>query len=392
MKTIYTTLPIYKALKDQNRVRGLDNGADTFAPIFCPKHRLPSFQWMDDGDGCASVSTVHLCNGITETNISSYFSTVSTDIALYTSAAGDDYFIYFGTTLNYALPEGSWYLKITMNTNHIYFSDWFLVQCVYCNFVDTFVSNGFETFSISGTTIASAIEGGIGATADSDTYESVYLGQQITVMYYLTYNSGAYPSFSVVSASLGVISNVVTSVAGLNEITLTTTRACDDAFIRISVANAASFSTSEILVYTQYACGYVTLSFSNCCNLANDTETLLLYEYDFLQTLWLKSDNIEPAFPYTEKGQENGDGKFIPTFRRQEKTYTIRTGEISQYMVDVLNRLKMHDVMTFIDQVGNAYNVESVDVEYEWFDKGKYYATASITLDLGESITAFGCC
>lgn len=388
MKTVYTTLPIYKSLRDQSRERSRANGSEQESRIYCPKHRLPSFQWKDDSDGAASVSTVYLCNGITETNISTYFSTVSTDIALYTSDAGDNYFIYFGTTLNYALPEGEWYLKITMNTNHVYFSDWFMVQCVYCNFVDTFVNTDFNTFTVSGTTISSAIEAGGTASADSNTYESVYLGQQITVMYYLTYNSGVYPSFSVVSASLGVISNVSTATAsGLQEITLTTTRACDDAFIRISVSAPANFSTSEILVYTQYACGYVTLSFSNCCNLGD-----LLYEYDFLQTLWLKSDNIEPAFPYTEKGQENGDGKFIPTFRRQEKTYTIRTGLIPQYLIDVLNRLKMHDVMTYIDQTGEAYNVESVDVEQDWVFEDKYYATASITLDLGESVTAFGCC
>ena len=118
------------------------------------------------------------------------------------------------------------------------------------------------------------------------------------------------------SDSLGVISNVATASAGLNELTLTTTRAADDAFIRIQNTGATNFSTTEILVYTQYACGYVTLSFSNCCNLGD-----FLYENDFFQTLWLKSDNIEPAFPYVEKGQENGDGKFIPTFRRQEKTY-----------------------------------------------------------------------
>lgn len=61
-------------------------------------------------------------------------------------------------------------------------------------------------------------------------------------------------------------------------------------------------------------------------------------------------------------------------------------------MVDVLQRLKMHDVMTYIDQVGDAFNVESVDVEHEWVFDDKYYATASVTLDLGESITAFGCC
>lgn len=387
MKTVYTTLPIYKALRDQSYERGIANRAETRAFIYCPKHRLPSFQWIDDGDGCASVTSVYLTDGETSIDITSYFPSLASNIGLITSEAGDDYFIYNGTTLNYALPEGAWYLKITMDTNHIYYSDWFMVQCVYCNFAERFINNNFNTFTVSETTISSAIETMTGY-ADTYPYRSVYLGQQITVMYYLTLNSGAYPSFSVVSASLGVISNVATATsAGLQEITLTTTRAADDAFIRISVGAASNFSTSEVLIYTQYACGYVTLSFSNCCNIGD-----ILYEEDFFQTLWLKSDNIEPAFPYTEKGQENGDGKFIPTFRRQDKTYLIRTGEISQYMVDVLHRLKLHDVMTFIDQVGDAHNVESVDIEHDWFDKGKYYATATITIDLGEAVVTQGCC
>lgn len=387
MKTVYTTLPIYKNLQDQYYERGLANNAETRAFIYCPKHRLPSFQWIDDGDGCASVTSVYLTDGETSIDITSYFPSLASNIELVTSVALDNYFIYNGTTLNYALPEGAWYLKITMDTNHIYYSDWFMVQCVYCNFAERFINNNFNTFTVSETTISSAIETTTGY-ADTYPYRSVYLGQQITVMYYLTLNSGAYPSFSVVSASLGVISNVATATsAGLQEITLMTTRAADDAFIRISVGAASNFSTSEVLIYTQYACGYVTLSFSNCCNIGD-----ILYEEDFFQTLWLKSDNIEPAFPYTEKGQENGDGKFIPTFRRQDKTYLIRTGEISQYMVDVLHRLKLHDVMTFIDQVGDARNVESVDVEHDWFDKGKYYATATITIDLGEGIPVMACC
>jgi hypothetical protein len=381
MKTVYTTLPIYKARRDQFYQRGLLNGSVQFAPVFCPKHRLPSFQWIDDGDGAASVDSIYLCNE-TETDITSYFVNLP---ALYTSDAGDDYFQYKGETLNYALPEGKYYLKIIMDTDHVYFSDWFLVQCVYCPFGGVFVNNSYDTFSISKNVISSAIDAGTNAYAISSE-EEVYLGQQITIMFYLTTSGATTPSFSVVSGA-STISNVATSAAGLNELTLTTTAAADDAVIRIQNAGAANFSTTEILVYTQYACGYVTLSFSNCCNLGD-----LLYEDDFYQTLWLKSDNIEHTYPYTEKGQENGDGKFIPTFRRQDKLHTLKTGVISQYMVDVLHRLQLHDVMTFIDQVGDAFNVESVTVEHEWLFDDKYYATATINLDLGEAITAFGCC
>ncbi len=384
MKTIYTTLPIYKALKDQYYERGLSNGSKEYAPIFCPKHRLPSFQWMDDGDGTATVTSIYLKNDTTNTNITSYFVDLP---ALYTSAGGDVYYQYKGDTLNYALPEGNYYLKITMNTGHVYYSDWFMVQCVYCHFAEGFTNNSYDTFTISRTTIASAIDAGANAYANSNTIQAVYQGQVLTVIFYLTTTGTTTPGFSVVSQTAGVISNVAASAAGLNELTLTITAPADDAFIRIQNAGTCNFSTSEILVYTQYACGYVTLSFSNCCNLG-----YLLYEDDFYQTLWLKSDNIEQSFPFTEKGQENGEGKFIPTYRRQEKTYTIRTAIVSQYMIDVLHRLQLHDVVTFIDQVGDAFNVESVTVEHEWLFEDKYYASASVTLDLGEAIVAYGCC
>lgn len=389
MKTVYTTLPIYKALRDQCYERGIANGSAEFAPVYCPRHRLPSFQWVDDGDGCASVSAVYLISftGVS-TTITGYFPTLADNIYLYTSDAGDDYFIYNGDTLNYALPVGRYYLKIVMDTGHIYFSDWIYIDCIYCDFATAFVNNSFDTFTVSGTTIASAIDAGAGAYANSDSYNEVYLGQQISIITYITDNGWTTgPTFAVYSATAGLISNEATATAGLIELTLTTTAPADDAYIRISSVGATSFSATEILVHTQYACGFVTLSFANCCNLGD-----LLYEDDFFQTLWIKSDNIEQAYPYTEKGQENGVGRFIPTFRRQEKTYTIRTGVITQFMVDALQRLKLHDVMTYIDQVGDAFNIESVDVEHEWVFNDKYYATASIVLDLGEGITAFACC
>jgi len=386
MKTVYTTLPIYKARRDQCYERGLANGSVIFAPIFTPRHRLPSFQWNDDGDGAATVTTVYLvtAEGIL-INITSYFTTLP---ALYTTVDLDDYFTYNGETLNYALPTGNYYLKIVMDTNHIYYSDWFTVDCVYCLFAETFVNNGsFDTFTKSGTIISSCIDAGAGAYADSTPVQSVYFGQTISVILYLTTSGATMPSFSVVSTSLGVISNVATAAAGLNELTLITTRAVDDCAIRMQTSGATNFSTTEILIHTQYACGFVTLSFSNCCNIGD-----IIYENDFVQTLWIKSDNIEQQFPYVEKGQENGDGKFVPTFRRQEKMYMIRTEEIPQFLVDVLQRLRLHDVITYIDQVGDAFNVETVETEHEWVFEDKYYATASITLDLGESVVVMGCC
>lgn len=386
MKTVYTLLPIYKSRASQAPERAVINGAvvplDPY--IHTPKHRLPSFQWLDDGDGCATVTSVEMINGEgVSLDITSYFVTLPT---LYESEAGDDYFVYGGDTLNYALPIGNYYLKITMDNDYVYYSDWFTVDCVYCNFIDTFENDSFDTFDIDGTVISSCIDAGANAYADSTPFQEVYKGQEITIMFYLTETGLTNPKFSLVSSSLGVISNVVVSAAGLNEITLTATQAADDVFIRMQTTSTTNFSTSEILVYTQYACKFVTLSFSNCCNLGD-----ILYEDDFTQTMWIPSDNIETQFPYVEKGQENGDGRFIPTFRRQEKTFQIRTGYLPIYVIEVLHRLKIHDLVTYIDQVGDAFIIQSIDVEHEW-NQDKYYAMATITIDTDEAVISTNCC
>lgn len=382
MKTIYTTLPIFKALKDQCFQRGKVNGAVSFTPVYTPKHRLPSFMWKDDGDGATVVNAIYLVDAnLTETNITTtHFTGILP--ALYTTVAGDDYFIYNGETLNRSLPQGDYYLKIAMDSGHVYYSDWFRVDCVYCNFASNFVGSGFTVSDM----FVSATGGGA-IHADSSPRQSVHLGQTISVIFNLLTSAGIVPSFSIVNNAGTTISNVAASVVGPNELTLTTTAASDDAFIRISTSGAATFTTSEILIYTQYACKFVTLSFTNCCNVGD-----IIYEDDFIQTLWIKSDSIEQAYPYVEKGQENGEGKFIPTFRRQEKNYLIRTDIVSQYMVDVFHRLKMHDVITYIDQVGDAFNVESVDVEHEWQFTDKYYATVDLTLYLGDAVVTSGCC
>ena len=384
MKTVITTLPIYKALKDQYYQRSISNGSPSIAPVITPLHRLPSFQWIDGDDGATTVTKIELIDedGSSE-DITTYFPTLPSSVAI----TGDIYFFYNGDTLNYALPTGLHYLKITMDSGHEYYSDWIRATCVYQKFAKSFTNVSFDTFTIADTTISSCVDAGAGAYADSSPRRSVYKGQQITVIFYLTETGATNPDISVVSASQGVISNVAATTAGLNELTLTVTSPADDAFIRISAAGATNFETSEILVYEQYSEKYVTLSFSNCCNIGD-----LQYENDFYQTLWIDSDNIEPQFPYTEKGQEDGNGKFIPTFRRQEKTYLIRTGNISQYMVDVLHRLKMHDAITFIDKVGDAFKVESIEVDHEWPYPDKYYAVASITISLGEDVTAAACC
>ena len=379
MKTVYTTLPIYKALKDQCGERSSTNGSHTnYSPVYTPKHRLPSFMWMDNGDGTDHIDNIYLVDiNLVETDITTTHFTGILPV-LYTSIAGDDYFIYNGETLNRSLLEGNHYLKIIMNTGHTYYSEWFTVDCVYCNFAETFIGTGFAV-----TDMEINYTGGGVHTADSIPRQSVYLGQVISVIFNLL--SGTGPSFSIVNNAGTPISAPSSALVGLNELSLIATTASDDCFIRITASG--NFTTSEVLIYTQYACKFVTLSFTNCCNVGD-----ILYENDFIQTLWIHSDNIEQSYPYIEKGQENGEGKFIPTFRRQEKTCLIRTAILPQYLIEVLHRLKMHDVMTYIDQVGDAFLIESIETEHEWLFDDKYFASANITIDLGDAIVTSGCC
>jgi hypothetical protein len=231
------------------------------------------------------------------------------------------------------------------------------------------------------------VDAGAGAYADSDTYFEVFLGQEINVVVYVTNTGATLPQISIVADSIGVISNVATTVAGINIFKLTTNRAASDCRVRVGAAGTCNFTTNEILVFNDFCEDHIIVSFSSCCNLGD-----IYYEDNFTQTLWLESDNMEQTYPYVEKGQENGDGRFVPTFRRQDKIYSIKTKLLPQYMVEVLHRLKMHDLVTLIDQVGNNYTIENVDAEHEWQFDDKYYATATVLFDLDEAFIAGACC
>ena len=60
--------------------------------------------------------------------------------------------------------------------------------------------------------------------------------------------------------------------------------------------------------------------------------------------------------------------------------------------MDVLHRLKVHETITLTDLLGEVWTVNQIDIEHEWFDNDKYYATATIIADLGEGIVKTGCC
>lgn len=382
MKTIYTTLPIYDRIEKQWFERAKRGGVDKPVPITCPRHRLPSFQWWDDGDGAAVVTSIEMIErDLTSVDITTYFPVLPAP-----PMAGDVYFDYSGDTLNWLLDEGIYYLKITMDTGHIYYSDWFHVYCVYENLDVDLNEHGdtYDTFTMVGTEITSAINLA-GAAYTYGTYFDVIIGEEIKLVTYLTLTSGQLPYIRLQYGGVAK-SNQVQLSAGLNDITLTAT-GTGTVFVRIYNSDASNFSASEVIVIRSYSPEYLTLNFSNTCDLGN-----IIYHGGFDQTLWFKSEPMEMTFPTEEDDVQNGEARFVRTFARQERKYNIKTFEMPGFMVDVFSRMQLHDTVQLIDLVGDTNDVFNLEVEHEWLWDDKYYARMELTFDYDETVVIGGCC
>lgn len=383
MKTINVVLPIYDRLIKQTYERSKHAGIDDPVPVICPRHHLPPWQYNAEAVVIGAVTKIELINreGVS-TDITTYFPLLSDDVTVGT----DTYYKYDGDTLNYLLPEGLYYLKITHANGYIYYSDWVLVDCVYTNLISGFINFTYETFTTSGTVITSAINSASGGEAYSINSFQVINGESYTMIFYATINSGQSPTIRIMGG-VSEISNVHTVTNGLNTVTLTVTANYDTAYLVFNNTANTNYSLTELILFETFSDKYLKFAFEHSCDLGEIT-----YEDGFIQVLYLETETMEPTFPYTEKGQENGYGQFVPTFQRQDKLYLIRTGLIPQHIVDVLHRLKLHDTITLTDLVGDSFTVKEIDTEHEWQFQDRYYAIATITVNLNEGIVVTGCC
>jgi hypothetical protein len=89
---------------------------------------------------------------------------------------------------------------------------------------------------------------------------------------------------------------------------------------------------------------------------------------------------------------KNGEGLFVRSFARQTKKYLARTKAMPAYMVEVFNRLKLHDTIELIDLVGDVNDVYNLEAEHEWLWDDKYYAKMDLTFDYNEVFVIGGCC
>ncbi len=133
---------------------------------------------------------------------------------------------------------------------------------------------------------------------------------------------------------------------------------------------------------------YLKFEYWNTCDLGN-----IYYQGGQKFLFYLDGDVLEPFHEDTEDGQEDGEGDFIATYRRQMKRYRIRTALVPDYLVDAMQRMKLHDNIWLTFKTGEIERVYNVDVEVDWqFEKYCWQGTVVLTFDMDEKVIIGACC
>jgi hypothetical protein len=359
MKSVYTILPIYDSLAKRDWQR---TGA--LIPVYCPRHRLPSFQYNTEAVVVGAVTRIDLVNFAgTLTDITTYFPTLSDTVVLATTGT---YYKYDGDTLKYLLPYGNYYLKITHANGYVYYSEWIAITDIYEKLVTSWTNNGYNTFTSTGSAITSAIETGIAGQSDSNAF-TLNPGENITVVFFLT-KVGADPNqLPTITLEDAAGSDTETCIAGLNVLSLTSVIG-GSCILFFANSSAGNFTTSEVYVIRAFSPDYIRIDFHDTHDLGD-----ICYQSGFTQSLWLSTPMNTPTHEPVMVGEEK-NGIFIA-----EKIVTKYNYRIVAYISPVfyrgLIRLPQHDAISITDEVGFVYtpavgNIEVRPVNWNWFDTG----------------------
>ena len=359
MKSVYTILPIYDSLAKRDWQR---TGA--LIPVYCPRHRLPSFQYNAEAVGVGAITRIELVNFAgTLVNITTYFPILSDTVVLATTGT---YYKYDGDTLKYLLPYGNYYLKITHGTTgYIYYSEWFAITNIYDKLTTLWTHTDYEAFEHSGTTISDAdntVGTGIG-TSDSFVLAPK---EQITAIFFLTTISGALPELTLTDTG-GTDPQVVLTTVGLN-IHMFTCNFGETYDFQLFNATAGHWSITEFYAIRKFSPDYIRIDFHDTHDLGD-----ICYQSGFTQSLWLNTHLNTPTHEPVMVGEEK-NGIFIT-----EKIVTKYNYRIIAYISPVfyrgLIRLPQHDDISITDDVGFVYapavgNIDVRPVNWNWFDTG----------------------
>lgn len=277
MKTVFTILPIYDSLAKRDWQR---TGA--LMPVLCPRHRLPSFQYNTEAVAVGAVTTIELVNFAgTLVNITTYFPTLSDTVVLATTGT---YYKYDGDTLNYLLPYGNYYLKITHGgTGYIYYSEWFAITNIYDKLVTSFLNVGYEGYSSTGSVIGDAQNTVGGGIARSNQF-ALGTAESITAMFYLTRISGAGTEPTIALNDSGAaIPDVRNTTAGLNVVTFAS-QFPDNYYFEFENSAASHWEITEFYAVRNYSPNFIRIDFHDTHDLGD-----ICYQSGFTQSLWLET-------------------------------------------------------------------------------------------------------
>ena len=133
---------------------------------------------------------------------------------------------------------------------------------------------------------------------------------------------------------------------------------------------------------------YLKFEYWNTCDLGK-----IYYQDGMKFKFYLDADILEPYHEDIEDGQEDGEGRFIATYRRQVKRYRIRTGLLPDYLIDAIQRMKLHDNVELTFKTGEVEKIHNIEVDVEWqFERMLWQGIMNMTFDIAESVTLSACC
>lgn len=346
MTTVFTSLTFYDSLAKQDRTR---TGA--IIPVHCPRTQLPPFLISVGTATVATIDSIKLvsCEG-TETTITGYFSVLPTVTASTATSGLGTYVKYNGAVMSTLMPTGSYYVKIT-KSDAIYYSDWIKIMNIYENLITGLTNFNYETFTKSGTVINSAINTSGNGEAYSSNAFSIIKGHTYKLIFFATLNGGATVLPNIYLLTTVAVSNIVTVVAGLNEITFTATASSDAAYLYFINDENTNFSTTQMVLVKTFSSKFIRIDFTNSINLGN-----IRYEDTFTQTVWLEAILNSPTHEMVNVGEEK-DGIFIAEKIVSKFLYSVIC-YVSRGLYNCLMRLPQHGTITITDEVGNAYSPE----------------------------------
>lgn len=265
------------------------------------------------------------------------------------------------------LPKGLFYLQISDGTN-TWYSEWFEIRDIYENLLVSYAAGeSYDIFIKEGTKIVNAVNLAGSAAVYSALINTLANDEEITVIFFLSLNSGQLP-YLVLSSGGSSVSNTIQAAEGINAITLTAIKSVDTFSFRFHNTAASDFVTSEVWVKRKYSSSFVKLSFGNSFDLhgKRSDDQSILYQNSFIQQCWLNTILATPEQKRVDVGTEK-DGIFIPEKITTQYQYKI-VDYINRSLFESLIKLPQHDNITIIDEVGNQYspNAGNVIITYEW--------------------------